>query len=149
MNLRVYLDTSVFSAYFDARLNDRQAQTEEFWLRLDQFDASTSELAVEEIDQTPDPERRTAIQKLAADVIVHPVTDEMKTPAKHYVTSSIFAPSLLNDAIHVAAAVLTRQDILVSWNFKHLVNRRRRAMVNEANTAMGLPSIEIVAPPEI
>ena len=54
-----------------------------------------------------------------------------------------------NDALHVAAAVLTRQDVLLSWNFKHLVNRRRRAQINEENISLGLPTIEIVAPPEI
>ena len=56
---------------------------------------------------------------------------------------------MLNDAIHVAAAVMTRQDVLLSWNFKHLVNRRRRGMVNQVNISKGLPTIEIVAPPEI
>jgi hypothetical protein len=54
-----------------------------------------------------------------------------------------------NDALHVAAAVLTRQDILLSWNFKHLVNRKRRALINQLNTAKSLPLIEILAPPEI
>jgi hypothetical protein len=49
----------------------------------------------------------------------------------------------------VPAAVLTRQDILVSWNFKHLVNRRRRALINDLNVAGNLPTIEIVAPPEV
>ena len=51
--------------------------------------------------------------------------------------------------IRMAAAVLTRQDVLLSWNFKHLVNRRRRAQINEENISLGLPVIEIVAPPEI
>ena len=69
--------------------------------------------------------------------------------AQNYVKSGVFAPVMLNDAVHIAAAVLTRQDILLSWNFKHMVNRTRRAKVNEVNISMGLPSIEIIAPPEI
>ncbi len=56
---------------------------------------------------------------------------------------------MLNDAVHVAAAVFTRHDILLSWNFKHMVNRIRRAKVNEVNISLGLPIIEILAPPEI
>jgi glycogen operon protein len=48
---------------------------------------------------------------------------------------------MYNHAVHVAAAVLTRQDVLVSWNFRHLVNRRRRAQVNEVNISLGLPMI--------
>ncbi len=34
MKLKVYLDTSVFSAYFDDRAPDRRAQTVEFWERI-------------------------------------------------------------------------------------------------------------------
>ena len=69
--------------------------------------------------------------------------------AQNYVKFGVFAPVMLNDAVHIATAVLTRQDILLSWNFKHMVNRTRRAKVNEVNTSKGLPSIEIIAPPEI
>lgn len=53
------------------------------------------------------------------------------------------------DALHVAIAVLTRQDALISWNFKHLVNQRRRAAVQTLNLARGLPSIAILPPPEL
>src|SRR5438132_1504135 len=63
--------------------------------------------------------------------------------------AGVFTAIMMNDAVHVAAAVLTRQDILLSWNFKHLVNRVRRAKINQVNVSQGLPSIEIIAPPEI
>ncbi len=61
----------------------------------------------------------------------------------------MFSPKVANDARHIAVAVLTRQDVLVSWNFKHLVNRQRRARVSQLNVSRGLPSVEIVAPPEV
>lgn len=69
--------------------------------------------------------------------------------ARNYLAAGVFSPAMFNDAVHVAAAVLTRQDILLSWNFKHLVNRRRRAQVNDVNVSRGLPTIEIIAPPEM
>jgi hypothetical protein len=58
MKLKLYLDTSVFSAYFDDRAPDRQAQTVEFWARLAAFDACTSQLAREELENTADADRR-------------------------------------------------------------------------------------------
>lgn len=73
----------------------------------------------------------------------------MRRLAASYVRSGTFTAVTYNDALHVAAAVLTNQDILLSWNFKHLVNRRRRAQINEGNISLGLPTIEIVAPPEM
>jgi hypothetical protein len=37
MKLRVYLDTSVISAYYDIRAPERQAVTHEFWAQLKDF----------------------------------------------------------------------------------------------------------------
>jgi hypothetical protein len=149
MPLRVYLDTSVFSAYFDEAVSDRQTQTEDFWKRRSEFELSTSVVAREELEQTPDPARRMQLITLVDGVTVHPVTGTMRSLAKSYIDSEIFTEVMYNDAVHVAAAVLTRQDVLLSWNFRHLVNRRRRAEINEVNISLGLPTIDIVAPPEI
>ena len=149
MKLKIYLDTSIFSAYFDDRAPDRRAQTEEFWARLAAFDSATSELTREELEKTPDAARRTKLLKLLDSLTLHPVTEEIETLAQNYLKAGVFTPIMLNDAVHVAAAVVTRQDILLSWNFKHMVNRTRRARVNEVNISLGLPSIEIIAPPEI
>lgn len=149
MKLRIYLDTSIFSAYYDDRASDRRGQTEEFWARVATFEASTSELTREELERTPDADRRRKLLKLLDSLILHPITDEIKELAQHYVRAGVFTPAMVNDALHVAAAVLTRQDILLSWNFKHMVNRVRRAKVNQVNISLGLPTIEIIAPPEI
>ena len=149
MKLRVYFDTSVFSAYYDERATDRQHQTEEFWTRLDEFEVATSELAREELVQTPDPALRAKLQALLTGFTVYPLTGEIRQLAQQYIESNVFTLVMLNDALHVAAAVLTRQDILVSWNFKHLVNRRRRARINDVNISLGLPTLEILAPPEM
>ena len=149
MKLKIYLDTSIFSAYFDDRAPDRRAQTEEFWARIAAFEPATSELTREELEKTPDAARRTKLVSLLDSVTLHPVTEEIERLAQNYVNAGVFSPLMLNDAVHVAAAVVTLQDILLSWNFKHMVNRTRRARVNEVNISLGLPSIEIIAPPEI
>ena len=149
MKLQVYLDTSVFSALYDDRVTERRHETEEFWGRRAQFEIATSELAREELEQTPDPARRRELRQLLDEVTVHAISTEMRNLAANYVQAGTFTAAMYNDALHVAAAVLTRQDVLLSWNFKHLVNRRRRAQINEENILLGLPTIEILAPPEI
>ncbi len=50
MKLRVYLDTSVLSAYFDERTPDRMVETRVFWVRLSEFEVYTSTLVREEIE---------------------------------------------------------------------------------------------------
>jgi len=80
---------------------------------------------------------------------IYALTDDIKQLARQYIEANVFTPPMFNDALHVAAAVLTRQDILVSWNFRHLVNRRRRARISDVNMSIGLPSLEILALPEV
>ncbi len=149
MKLRVYLDTSVFSAYYDDRTTDRQAETQTMWPRLAESEASTSELASVELARTPNPTLRLKLEQLLEGFSIHPLTDEMRSLADRYVEQKVFSPLMFNDALHVAAAVVTGQNVLLSWNFKHLVNRLRRAKINDVNTSLGLPTIEIVAPPEL
>jgi predicted nucleic acid-binding protein len=149
MKLRLYLDTSVISAYVDDRMPERQLATVEFWNRLPDFDVSVSELTVTEVRATRDlaPQRR--MDELIASFEVLPVGDEARALAREYVRRGVFSPATLDDALHVAVAVESRRDLLVSWNFRHLVNRRRRALVNEVSISLGYPTIEIIAPPEL
>jgi len=44
---------------------------------------------------------------------------------------------------------ISRAEPLASWNFRHLVNRIRRARINEVNVRHGYPTLEILAPPEV
>ena len=149
MKLHVYLDTSVFSAYHDGRMVERQRETLEFWPRLDELLASTSELARQELAQATDAVLRPKLLQLLDQVVVHPLTEEMTALARRYVEQRIFSPLMLNDALHVAAAVVSDQDVLLLWNFRHLVNRRRRAEINALNASAGLRTLEILAPSEM
>ena len=149
MKARIYLDTSVFSALLDDRLPDRQALTVDLWNRRAQFDLSTSEPTREELAGAGDPIRRSGLVALLNEVTVFDITEQMRELADRYVEERVFSPAMRDDALHVAAAVLTRQDILLSWNFKHLVNRVRRARVNTANVEKGFPVLELLAPAEL
>lgn len=149
MRLRLYLDTSVISAYLDDRFPQRMQETLDFWARLSAFDVSISELTRTEIQDTADAVRRSRMFDLIQGFSVVEVDNEMRGLAGRYLEHRVFPLSARDDALHVAIAVGSRQDILVSWNFRHLVNRRRRAMINEVNIAAGYPVIEIVAPPEM
>jgi hypothetical protein len=80
---------------------------------------------------------------------IYALTDDITQLARQYIEANVFTPTMFNDALHVAVAVPTRQDILLSWNFKPLVNRRRRARINDVNISLGLPTLEILAPLEV
>ena len=56
---------------------------------------------------------------------------------------------MLADALHIAAATLAGVDVLVSWNFKHVVNLHRIQAYNEVNRDMGYEALDIRTPREI
>ena len=149
MALKIYLDTSVVSAYFDDRYPERQKDTVTFWKLSVEHEFSISELTKTEIQNTQNETRKNQMLNHIGNLILVPIDDLVEHLANLYLENGIFSPATLNDALHVATATISRQDILVSWNFRHLVNRRRRARVNEVNIFNGYPTIEIIAPPEV
>jgi hypothetical protein len=53
------------------------------------------------------------------------------------------------DAEHIAVATVARVDVLVSWNFKHVVNLSRIQGYNSVNLRLGYPLLEIRTPLEV
>ena len=53
------------------------------------------------------------------------------------------------DAQHIGIATVARVDVLVSWNFKHIVNLQRIHGYNSVNLRSGYPMIEIRTPREV
>lgn len=149
MKQRIYLDTSVISLLDDDRSPERRDMTREFWARLSEFEVSTSDVARREILETPDGNRRDTMLALLDQLLLLPVTTDAEELASRYLAARIFPLGVADDALHVAIAVLTQQDVIVSSNFKHLVNQRRRAMIDSLNLSLGLPTLRILPPPEI
>ncbi len=149
MALRIYLDTSVISGLLDDRLPERKRATVDFWGRLAEYEVSVSELTIAEIQATEDPGLRAQMADVVHSFRVLRIEEGARRLAREYVRRGVFSVATTEDALHVAVAVVSRQDMLVSWNFRHLVNRRRRALINEANVLSGYPTIEILAPPEV
>src|SRR5438105_1474501 len=130
MPLRVYLDTTVFSAVEDSRAPDRQVQTLRFFERRAEFALASSDLTRAEIERTPDDNRRAALLGRMTGIPLLSITTEMNELADAYVHALVIPGPYRDDAVHVAAAVISGQDVLASWNFRHLVNRRRRSLIN-------------------
>src|SRR5262245_32490136 len=147
--LRVYLDTSVISALGDARAPDRQQLTQEFFARAEEFELFSSQLTKDEVSKTRDEQRRLEMLARLQGLQLLPITTEAVELSGRYIAARAMPEAAPEDALHVAIAVTTHQDILLSWNFKHLVNRRRRAMLDSVNASLGLPRISILAPPEL
>jgi len=72
-----------------------------------------------------------------------------KDLAEKYVKEKIVTRKFCSDALHIAIATIHKVDVLVSWNFKHIVNLNRIKQYNSVNLKHGYTMIEIRSPMEI
>jgi hypothetical protein len=77
------------------------------------------------------------------------LTEEAATLAERYITAGVVVASKRVDAQHIALATVRRVDVLVSWNFKHIVNLERIRGYNSVNLRLGYPLLEIRTPQEV
>lgn len=150
MKPKVYLDTTVPSAYLDARAPDRQQLTRQFWLeRLPDFEAVISTIVLVEIQATPKLDKRTELTNLVETFEILVFDEKADELAQEYIRRGIFPERYISDANHVAVAVVNRIGYFASWNFKHLVKVKTRREVNLVNALLEYNPIEIIAPPEL
>jgi hypothetical protein len=69
--------------------------------------------------------------------------------AEAYIAAGVLKGTMRADAQHIAIATVARVDVLVSWNFKHIVNLQRIHGYNSVNLRQGYPMIEIRTPREV
>lgn len=75
--------------------------------------------------------------------------DEASDLAEEYMAAKVIGPGSRVDAQHIATATVHRVDVLVSWNFKHIVNMSRIHGYNSVNLRFGYPVLEIRSPKEV
>ena len=61
----------------------------------------------------------------------------------------ILTPNFFDDGMHIAIATINKIDILVSWNFKHIVHYNKIHLFNAVNFEMGYKQIDIFSPREV
>ncbi len=143
--LRLYLDTSIVSAYFDKRKPTRQLMTQKWFQNdLKDFLAFISTLVIEEINAHPDEEAKNKMLSLinSHSIQVLEINNDILKIAAAYRKNVI--PDETNDSIHLAVPAYYKLDAVVSWNFKHIVNLRTIKAIHDVNRSEGLPPVEII-----
>src|SRR5574341_2406825 len=130
---RLYLDTSIPSAYWDDRDPARMSKTREFWRDLPGYEVFISAMTVAEIEQHPNESRRQDLLSLIRPFAVIPVTAEAEALADEYVGREVFPRPASADALHVAVTTVHGVGIVVSWNFRHMVRLRTRQLLAAIN----------------
>lgn len=148
MKPRIYIDTSVIGGCFDDEFKEASlALFDEFekGLKICVFSGMT----VDELADAPKfvSDKLFNLTEKSKEYLI--VTNEVKELALKYIEAKAVTEKWIGDATHIALATIYKIDVLVSWNFKHIVNLQRIKMFNAVNLINGYSTIEIRTPKEI
>jgi predicted nucleic acid-binding protein len=146
--MRIYIDTSVVGGKFDPEFERR---TNPFWDAVinGKVRVILSDLLEKELENAPVHIRNFFNQLPESQIERVAATTESDTLAEQYISAGVVGKTSLDDCQHIALATLVRADVLVSLNFKHIVNIRRIHGYNGVNMLHGYPTIEIRTPDEV
>lgn len=144
----IYVDTSVIGGCCDPEfqewsyglLKDFQSGT---------FSLFLSVLTDAEIQDAPDEVKDVYAEFRECANGILELTPEAINLADAYLSHNILTQNYRDDARHIAIATLAGIDLLVSWNFKHIVRFDKIQRFNAVNIEMGYKPILIYSPREV
>jgi len=145
---RFYFDTSVFGGMFDSEFEEESTLLFEK-VKLGQIICVYSNLTESELASAPSKVQQffASLDDECKQLIT--VTPQALLLAQTYINEKVVGQTSLDDCIHIAVATLSKVDILVSWNFKHIVNVYRIRGYNSVNLRLGYTTLDIRSPKEI
>lgn len=143
----LYIDTSILGGYFD---NEWEDATHELWrqMNLGHWKFVCSDVTQAEIQGAPDRVRELFANTFPPECLLQS-DREVDELAESYIAHKVVPPKYEDDARHVASCTVAGVQLLISWNFKHLVNLQRESGFNAVNLLQGYPPIRIVSPLEL
>jgi len=142
---RVYVDASVIGGCMDRELAEASLAFIDMAKREEVELVISSHLADELLGV---PEGVKAIFASIPESVIEQVTVTPEAIALRdlHLQAGIVGPSASDDALHVAIAAVARVDLILSWNFKHIVHVDKIRKFNAVNTFHGFPAVEIRTP---
>jgi len=147
--LRIYIDTSVFGGCFDEEFK-KPSKALFRAIKAKQAIPLISDILIAELARAPE-----AVQNLLSATLKWgnverlEATKEALDLQQAYIDAGVVVQKFADDALHVAHATIARADVIVSWNFKHLVNPAKIRSFNGINMANGYGMIVILSPEDV
>jgi len=146
LKTKIYLDTSIPSAYFDNSKPVRQLITQKWFKNeSENYKLYVSTLTLEEINNLGNEEKRDNILDIIEkyDAVILDITKNIYDLSNEYMLKGAIPINEPEDALHIAVAVLNNIETLASWNFKHIVSVNPIRKIHEINQKSNLGLIEI------
>jgi hypothetical protein len=153
MKESVYIETSIFSFYHDARtsaaVTAMREWTHAWWGAYRQrYDVATSTAVIAELDRGGLAHRQRS-HAMALTVPAVPVDEAIEEIVEAYISHHVMPRDPLGDALHLALASYNKFDHLLTWNCDHLANANKFGHIRRVNAILGLHTPNLVTPLEL
>jgi len=145
---RFYIDTSVVGGYFDLEYKEATIKLFER-LENNEIIFVVSELLDLELISAPKRVREQLLKYSEDKFQRVELSEEAILLANMYIENKVVGKTSIVDCRHIALASIHKVDVLVSWNFKHIVNLDRIKGYNSVNLKLGYSMIEIRSPKDL
>ena len=145
---RVYIDTSVVGGYFDDEFADGTVTFFEL-VNNGKIKIIVSDLLDAELLRAPDFVKELLKGVDEKNIERIRLEEDATILADKYIDAKVVGKTSRADCQHIAMATISNADVLVSWNFKHIVNLEKIRGYNGINYQNGYKMIEIRTPKEI
>jgi len=147
--LKIYLDTSVISYLDQQDANEAMETTHKLWdkIKKSEFEVVISNAVTDELDACNDDKKNKLIKYLAQIYYTTIKVDEITIKiASQFVDLGILKQKNFQDCRHIAAEIVGGCDVIVSWNFKHIVNHKTMMGVKAVTALTGYKDLLIYTP---
>ena len=147
--LKIYLDTSAISHLEAPDRPDWMADTRILWgeIQSEKFEACISPVVVLEVDNCPEPKRSVLVNMMQAiDYTLLQENADVQELADRYLKAGVLPKKSARDRLHIAYACVYNCDMVVSWNFDHMVNYSTISGIKGANALAGYKEMPIYSP---
>jgi hypothetical protein len=151
---RIYIETTVFSFYFNARPEPEMVARQNWsrrWLdaALNSADELVTSLAVETELSAGEFQHKSDMLELASRLPLLDVNDAVIEAVEAYIANHVMPDDPGGDAFHLAVASFHRCDFLVTWNCRHIANANKFGHIRRVNGILGLGNPALVTPLEL
>ncbi|GHT13645.1 hypothetical protein AGMMS4956_10150 [Bacteroidia bacterium] len=150
--LKIYLDTSVISYLDQQDAPERMSETIQLWdkIKAGKFDVAISNVTLSEINACEESKKIVLLKYLGQiNYQIVQIDENTQHIAEKFISLGILKPKSYDDCLHIAAAIVSHCDIIVSWNFKHIVNHKTVMGVKAITALEGFSDVFIYAPSAI
>ena len=136
--LKLYIETTVFNWYFDARPGHVEVVRLFEAVKAGQFAGYTSQYVIDELMRAGEPKRAKMLGLIdECGITSAGYNEEAESLAEKYIAEGAIPASQVYDSIHIAFATVHKLDAIVSYNFHHINRSKTRALIPLINERHG------------